>query len=122
MVKALWQALSRLLGFRSRTESLLILDLQERPPELARPVKSLPQRETDAILGLDFGTSCTKVVIRTPYLPSGEAFAIPFDGVAHKSSRYLLPTCLSKNADGTVFLPTQPASPDGWGRSMKYRL
>ena len=33
--------------------------------------------ETDVVIGLDFGTSSTKVIVRTPYLPGSPAYALP---------------------------------------------
>jgi hypothetical protein len=33
--------------------------------------------ETDVVIGLDFGTSSTKVIARTPYLPGSPAYALP---------------------------------------------
>lgn len=52
-------------------------------------------------IGLDFGTSCTKVVLRTPY-EKDRAFAVPFADAAHPSSHYLLPSLIwidqSRNA------------------------
>lgn len=44
-------------------------------------------------IGLDFGTSCTKVVLRTPY-EKDRAFAVPFSDAAHPSSHYLLPSAI----------------------------
>lgn len=48
-------------------------------------------RELDAVIGLDFGTSCTKVIVGTPY-EQERAFLVPFAKYSHKSSPYLLPT------------------------------
>jgi hypothetical protein len=52
----------------------------------------------DVVIGLDFGTSCTKVVIRTPYHFGGRAFAVPF-AAGHASCRYLLPSALWLDGD-----------------------
>lgn len=38
---------------------------------------SAGSKETTAILGLDFGTSCTKAVIHLPFVPNSPAFAVP---------------------------------------------
>jgi len=35
--------------------------------------------ETDAILGLDFGTSCLRAVVRLPFVPGALAFAVPLN-------------------------------------------
>jgi len=42
------------------------------------------------IIGLDFGTSSTKVVFQSPTLDN--AYAIPFDTFGHETNRYLMPT------------------------------
>lgn len=59
-------------------------------------------------IGLDFGTSCTKVVLRTPY-DRDRVFAVPFLDAAHPSSPYLLPTELWIDQHGRASL-TQFAS------------
>lgn len=53
----------------------------------------------DAVLGLDFGTSSTKVVIQNPTLASGRAVAVPFNNLSHPSTPYLLPTTLFFESD-----------------------
>ncbi len=60
------------------------------------------KEERDIVIGFDFGTSCTKVVLQDKQLK--RAFAVPFDGIASKSNRYLLPTRLFVNADGSMGL------------------
>lgn len=35
--------------------------------------------ETDAVLGLDFGTSCLRAVVRLPFVPGSLAFAVPLN-------------------------------------------
>jgi hypothetical protein len=42
------------------------------------------------VIGLDFGTSSSKVVLNNN--SAGKSFAIPFDDNGHPSNRYLLPT------------------------------
>src|SRR3972149_12205112 len=62
---------------------------------------SSEHRSNDIIIGFDFGTSTTKVVIRDPF--ASRSFAIPFLGQNNlNSNSYLLPTRLSINDD--VFL------------------
>ena len=48
----------------------------------------------DVVVGFDFGTSCSKVVLRTPLYNNARAFATPFETVGHESCRYLLPSVL----------------------------
>lgn len=57
----------------------------------------------DVVIGFDFGTSCTKVVVRTPTV-GDRAFAVPFDEAAHSSCQHLLPTVLWVSKDGGVSL------------------
>lgn len=56
----------------------------------------------DIVIGLDFGTSCTKVVLQDP--SRRMAWAVPFDALAVKGSAYLLPTKLVLGDDGTLEL------------------
>lgn len=48
------------------------------------------KKSTPVILGVDFGTSCTKAVIRVPYVQGGRALAVPLNDKG--SDPYLLPT------------------------------
>lgn len=59
--------------------------------------------ELEAVLGVDFGTSSTKVVIQLPHLPGGLSVAVPFEG-APEAFPYLLPTILWRNSIGTLSL------------------
>jgi hypothetical protein len=49
----------------------------------------------DVIIGLDFGTACTKVVMRTPDHFGNACFVVPFGKFGHTTNEYLLPTHLS---------------------------
>jgi hypothetical protein len=66
--------------------------------------ESSPALESDIIIGIDFGTSSTKVVVRDMGL--NFAFAIPFTNYAPKENCYLLPTTIFINFDGTLRLDT----------------
>lgn len=66
------------------------------------------QRTCDVVVGLDFGTSCTKVVVRLPY-EHDRAFAVPFGQAAHGSSPYLLPSLLWVGRDGKASLTRVPS-------------
>ncbi len=57
----------------------------------------------DVVIGLDFGTSCTKIVVRTPY-ERDRAFAVPFGPASHASSLYLLPSALWVSDSGEASL------------------
>ena len=63
-------------------------------------------KSVDIVVGVDFGTSSTKVVVRAPYYVDSPGFAIPFGEWAHNSLEYLLPTQLSVDKDGQCFLQT----------------
>jgi hypothetical protein len=64
----------------------------------------------DVVIGLDFGTSCSKVVIRsTKY--GGRAFAVPFGKLSGGHLQYLLPTRVYEQEDGRFALDgTSPAT------------
>lgn len=48
----------------------------------------------DVVIGFDFGTSSSKVVLRTPFHNDSQAFAVPFGEAGHPSCHYLLPSVL----------------------------
>ena len=54
--------------------------------------------ERDVVIGLDFGTSCTKVVLQDP--PLRTSFAVPFGDKGHTGNVYLLPSRLQLYASG----------------------
>lgn len=61
-----------------------------------------PTRETDIVIGFDFGTSCTKVIIQDGVLK--KAYAVPFNGVGCAGNPYLLPTAIAVDYDGNLIL------------------
>ena len=65
---------------------------------------SKPVDPLDIVVGVDFGTSSTKVVIHAPYHTGNPAFAVPFGDLAHESLKYLLPTRLFVGTDGLCSL------------------
>ncbi len=70
----------------------------------AQAYTNLPKNdmESDIIIGIDLGTSSTKVVVRDMVL--NHAYAVPFSTYAPKENCYLLPTAVSVNQDGTLTL------------------
>jgi len=58
----------------------------------------------DVVIGVDFGTACTKVVVRTPYHYNSASFLVPFGSHAHHSNQYLLPTHVGIE-NNTYYLP-----------------
>ena len=69
--------------------------------QYARPGES---GECELVIGLDFGTSASKVVIQAPELPGSPGYAVDFGGFSHASMAYLLPTTLSVTPRGTCTL------------------
>ena len=72
----------------------------------------------DVVMGFDFGTSSTKVVLQTPYHNNQRAFAVDFDEAAHASNKYLLPSILWVSQDGTTSLKQLP----GYRKYSRFKL
>ncbi len=62
------------------------------------------ERTADVIIGLDFGTSCSKAVIHVPYDAGGPAFVIPFLPFANADYPQLIPTHLSQSPTGEYLI------------------
>lgn len=60
--------------------------------------------ECELIIGFDFGTSATKMVIQAPDLPGNPSFAVDFDELAHESMLFLLPTVIGVTEEGSCTL------------------
>ena len=58
----------------------------------------------DLILGLDFGTSSSKVAIRSPFTANSATFIVPFGRFGHPTNQYLLPTRVFRAVDGAISL------------------
>lgn len=78
-------------------------------------------RDCYVVIGVDFGTSCTKVVIRTPYEAGNPAYAVPFGAAAHTSWEYLLPSVLWVD-NSSAFSFTGSRDDGGLLRDIKYHL
>jgi len=78
--------------------------------------KGNSQENRDIVIGFDFGTSCTKVVLQDSQRK--ESIAVPFDGVSSQSNRYLFPTKIYINTDGSIRLDSGETEIDG----LKVRL
>lgn len=63
--------------------------------------------ECELVIGLDFGTSASKVVIQGPELPGSQAYAVEFGEFSHPSFPYLLPTRLWLHSNGLCSLKAQ---------------
>lgn len=53
---------------------------------------------TEIVVGYDFGTSSSKIVIQSPYKLGGRAVAVPFEDVGHPSCPYLVPAHVTLSA------------------------
>jgi hypothetical protein len=60
--------------------------------------------ECELVIGLDFGTSSSKVVIQAPDLPGQPSYAVNFGKYASKTSPYLQPTILWTSSEGACYL------------------
>lgn len=63
---------------------------------------------TDVVVGLDFGTSCTKVVIQSPFKLGGRAVAVDLESVCLPGWRYLVPASLHADPAGRASLGPVP--------------
>ena len=50
--------------------------------------------ECDLVIGLDFGTSASKVIVQAPQLPGSPAYAVDFGKFSYSPTAHLLPTKL----------------------------
>ena len=94
---------------------------QGRPPPPAPALGGMPraaQVRRYLCLGLDFGTSSTKAVVRL--LPTGPAYAIPFAGFAATDQPYLAPTRLGVTGAGVLTLSAPHGG--GWVEDLKVKL
>ena len=87
--------------------------LAESTLELPESFEQFPSPSSSDILnvfvGLDFGTSCSKVVIRSVRWEN-RALAVPFGRRSGGGLRYLLPTALYEKQDGLLSLDEEPGA------------
>ncbi len=87
-----------------------VLDLFRAPSgraeteELLQFANSKLQQTTDIVIGFDFGTSCTKVVIQSPFKLNARSVAVDFLEDGHPSARQLVATALFLDSRGQHFL------------------
>lgn len=95
--------LARLRGlFTWRQRRVQVAPVDSEADASRRRFPDAVREALDVVIGLDFGTSSTKAVVRTPYRFGGRAEAIDFRELAHASCKYLLPTRLHCH-DGGAF-------------------
>ena len=82
-------------------------DLVNRDPSIRQSdVRPLP-----VVLGIDFGTSSTKAVIRVPHHIGSPTYAVPLadmQSTESKLSKYILPTRVFVDREGQCFLDSDP--------------
>lgn len=69
----------------------------------AMQFQELPSETMDLVIGFDLGTSCSKVIIRSPFALRSRATAVPWH-LKNDTSKYLLPTVLYENDYGEFSL------------------
>lgn len=75
------------------------------------PVRQSDARPLIVVLGIDFGTSSTKAVIRVPYYAGSPTYAVPLadmQSTGLRLSKYILPTRVFVDEDGRCFLSSAP--------------
>src|SRR5437879_3105244 len=78
-----------------------------RPPPATGPPARKPSRQPsplDLVIGFDFGSSSTKVAVRTPYFSGGRVVAVGLRQEAKGLARYLLPTRIAIGEEGSLSL------------------
>lgn len=81
----------------------------ERPDSFEQFPSSSSSETLDVFIGLDFGTSCSKVVIRST-LHDNRALAVPFGKSSDGGLRYLLPTSLYERHGGVLSIGDEPGA------------
>ena len=80
--------------------------VRSSPPSQRTPMTQVGREssgeEREVIIGLDFGTACTKVMIGDDAL--GEVYAVPFGELAHQGHPYLIATRVYADPDGHLSL------------------
>ncbi|MCK6558770.1 hypothetical protein HUU39_28145 [candidate division KSB1 bacterium] len=77
------------------------------PPANATQFQNTNHAEIcDVVIGIDFGTSCSKVVLQSPYFADRRAMLVPFGDLGHPINSHLLPTKLYYDRQGNCSLAT----------------
>jgi len=78
---------------------------QEGPRYLQFPGRTgQPTLTTDIVIGFDFGTSCARVAIQSPFKLDGRVVFVDFGPLGHGSSRYFLPSRIFVDSQGRLTL------------------
>ena len=73
----------------------------------------------DIVIGCDFGTSCTKVVLQSPDVADGRAMVVCFGELGHPINNHLLPTRLYYDSKGICSLSATSNSFCATGLKLK---
>jgi hypothetical protein len=77
------------------------------PPANATQFQNANHAEIcDIVIGFDFGTSCSKVILQSPYFADRRAMLVPFGHLGHPINSHLLPTKLYYDRQGNCSLTT----------------
>lgn len=106
MLGSLYEALPQ--EIRQRLKDMAkAKDGKAKPVPSTTVAKPEERPAVELVMGIDFGTSATKVVIQAPHFTGNPAYAVPFGQYAHHSLKYLLPTRLFVAKDGHCRLNRQ---------------
>jgi len=109
-------------GMFSRRKSPAMLVRAPLPDDLLQFSGSQPaQPVVEVVVGFDFGTSSSKVVLQTPYKMSSRAVPVAFGPLGHPMLRFLLRSVIAERPDGRYSLEF-PADGCPVHRDLKVRL
>ena len=92
------------------------------PPDLLQfSAASSKGQVVDIVVGFDFGTSSSKVVLQTPYKLGARAIAVDFGPLGHAEMPWLLPSSITEHGDGSLTLGHDAGGEVLW-RDLKIRL
>lgn len=92
---------------KSHFDNKIKSDFDEHLLQYSRPGKN---GDCELVIGLDFGTSASKVAIQTPDLPGSSSYVVDFGEFSHVSAKYLLPTKIWVTQNGVCSLSPQENS------------
>lgn len=81
-----------------------VVAMRPLPDDLLQFPRHRAAVTTDIVIGLDFGTSCCKVALQSPYKLEGRVVFGEFGELAHPVSEFYLPSTLYEGADGRLGL------------------
>lgn len=95
---------SRPAGAASGVQTETATTRQSRPGAGSGSSRKSKQTSIELVIGLDFGTSSTKVVVRAPYLPGAPAYALPVPSPARtEGSSHLWESAVWFDSAGQTF-------------------